>query len=88
MTMPVNIPLMDAFQCAAKVTPEITITPGVMGGAPCIKDTRIPVYMVLDEIEHYGTIEGVLKSYPRLNTEQVNAALQFAKTVVECSRVE
>lgn len=79
-----TIPLMEAFHCAAKAIPGISITPGVMGGAPCITDTRIPAYMILDEMEHYGTIEGVQESYPRLTVEQIKAALQFAKTVVEC----
>ena len=79
-----TVPLMEAFHCAAKVIPGISITPGVMGGAPCITDTRIPAYMVLDEMEYYGTIEGVQGSYPRLTVEQIKAALQFAKTVVEC----
>jgi uncharacterized protein (DUF433 family) len=55
-----------------------------MAGAPCIRGTRIPVYMVLDAIEHYGGVEAALRSYPRLTIQQIKDAIGFAKLVVEC----
>ncbi|PYV33175.1 MAG: hypothetical protein DMG22_10825 [Acidobacteria bacterium] len=76
--------LAEVFRTAAKQCPLIGTDPHVMAGAPCIAGTRIPVYGVLDALEHLGTIDGVLQSYPRLTTEQVKDAIMFAKLVVEC----
>jgi uncharacterized protein (DUF433 family) len=63
--------------------PGISIDPDVMTGAPCIGGTRIPVYMVLDAVEHYGSLD-VGQSYAGLTPQQVKDAIGFAKLVVEC----
>ena len=78
-----QIPLRRAFDDAAKKNPSIMSSPGVLGGSPCLRGTRIPVYMVLDAIEYYGTLEGALISYPQLNIDQVREAVRFAKSVME-----
>jgi uncharacterized protein (DUF433 family) len=79
-----TIPIVDAFRNAARFYSHVSIDPNVMAGAPCIEGTRIPVYMVLDAIEYYGSIEGAIKSYPSLTVSQVIEALGFSKLVVEC----
>jgi uncharacterized protein (DUF433 family) len=78
------LPLIDVFRTAAKSYPSISIDPEVMGGAPCISGTRIPVYMILDAIECNGTVESALRSYSRLTIQQVQDAIGFAKLIVEC----
>ena len=78
------LPVAGAFRIASKEYPSISVDPEVMGGAPCVVGTRIPVYMILDAIEYHGTIEGAIRSYPRLTVEQVKDAIGFAKLVVEC----
>jgi uncharacterized protein (DUF433 family) len=78
------IPVFKAFDSAVSEYPEISVDAEVMGGAPCIAGTRIPVYMVLDAIEHYGEVSAALRSYPSLNLEQIKAAVGFAKLVIEC----
>jgi uncharacterized protein (DUF433 family) len=83
-TIAYTIPLIDIFRTAAKSYPSINIDPEVMGGAPCISGTRIPVYMILDAIECNGTVESALHSYSRLTIQQVQDAIGFAKLVVEC----
>ncbi len=40
--------------------------------------------MVLDAVEHYGNLEGALKSYPDLSMEQVKQAVSFSAYVLEC----
>jgi uncharacterized protein (DUF433 family) len=79
-----NVPLSASFQLAAGEYPTISIDTDVMAGAPCIGGTRIPVYMVLDAVEHYGDVEAALRSYPRLTVQQIKDAIGFAKLVVEC----
>ena len=79
-----SLPLVEVFHQAASEVPTVSVHPNTMAGAPCIAGTRIPVYGILDALEDHGTLEGVLKSYPRLTLEQVKDAVLFAKLVVEC----
>jgi len=57
----------------------------VLGGTPRIAGTRIPVSMVLDAVQHYGSLEGAIKSYPDLIPDQVREAISFASLVLERS---
>lgn len=58
--------------------PRISMTPGVMGGKPCIKDTRLPVEHIIGYLGAGDTIEEVLEAYPFITREDVLAALAFA----------
>ncbi len=80
-----NISMREAFAHAERQVPSIVVRRSLMGGNPCIKGTRIPVYMILDGIEYYGNLKGVLKSYPQLTIEQARDAVRFSKIVMECS---
>ena len=80
-----NISMREVFSLTAKQVPSIAVRRGLMGGNPCIKGTRIPVYMILDGVEHYGNLKGVRKSYPHLTIEQVRDAVRFSKIAMECS---
>lgn len=73
----------SAFIKATEVVASVSLDRGILGGAPCIRGTRIPVYMVLDAVEYYGSLKGALKSYPHLTLEQVKDAVRFAKLVLE-----
>lgn len=78
------VPVAEAFQTASNEYPSISVDSQVMAGAPCVEGTRIPVYMILDAIEHYGNVEEALRSYPTITLQQVKDAIGFAKLVVEC----
>jgi uncharacterized protein (DUF433 family) len=56
----------------------ITSNPKILFGKPAIKDTRIPVELVLDELAAGMSIDELLEEYPRLTREAVYAALAFA----------
>ena len=56
----------------------ITSDPNVLSGKPAIKDTRIAVEHILDELAGGTTIEELLEEYPRLSREAIYAALAFA----------
>ncbi len=56
----------------------ITSDPNVLFGKPAIRDTRIAVEHVLDELAGGTTIEQLLEEYPRLTREAIYAALAFA----------
>ena len=57
---------------------HITVDPNVCHGRACIKGTRIMVYVVLDNLAAGLTPEEVVRSYPSLSRESVQAAINYA----------
>lgn len=57
---------------------RITQQPGMMGGKPCIRGTRVTVGMVVGQIGAGRTIEDVLADHPNLEREDVLQALRYA----------
>lgn len=62
---------------------RIQSSPGVLGGKPVIRGTRIPVSLILNFIANEMTSEEILKEYPQLEAEDIRAALFFAEKVTE-----
>ena len=52
--------------------------PEICGGQVCIRGTRIPAALILDALAGGDTIEDLLRGYPTLTREGVNAALAYA----------
>ncbi|HEY7390304.1 MAG TPA: DUF433 domain-containing protein [Bryobacteraceae bacterium] len=50
----------------------------VMMGKPCVKGTRIPVYLLLEKMAAGESFEKLLNVYPQLTTEDLRACLQYA----------
>lgn len=61
----------------------ITSDPDILYGKPTIKGTRIPVDLILEKLAHGETTEQLLKAYPRLNREAIDACLFFAAEAVK-----
>ena len=57
---------------------HITVDPDVCHGRACIKGTRIMVSVVLDNLAAGLTSEEIVRSYPSLNHEAVQAAIAYA----------
>jgi uncharacterized protein (DUF433 family) len=49
-----------------------------MGGQLCVKGTRIPVSVVLDNLAAGLSAEAIVASYPPLSPDDVRAAIQYA----------
>ena len=63
---------------------RISVDPEIMGGAPCIKGTRVPVHAVIAVVAARCSIEEAVKAYPHISVEDVKDALVFsAEAVVE-----
>ena len=60
---------------------HITIDPGIQGGKPVIKGTRMPVHIIVGSLAGGMSIEEVCEQY-RLTEEQVRAALGYAAETV------
>lgn len=56
----------------------ITVDPNISHGQACIKGTRIMVSVVLDNVAAGLTKEVILRSYPTLTGEAIQAALAYA----------
>ena len=57
---------------------RISIDPAVCHGQACIKGTRIPVAVVLDNLAAGLSAEDIVASYPTLRVEDVRAATAYA----------
>lgn len=57
----------------------IVSTPDVLHGKPRLKDTRIPVSMVLGYLAAGATIDDVIAEYPDLTKTHVMACLSYAR---------
>jgi uncharacterized protein (DUF433 family) len=56
----------------------IGIDPEIMGGTPCVKGTRITVYVIEARITGSATVEGLLEDYPYITRADIDAAVDYA----------
>jgi uncharacterized protein (DUF433 family) len=56
----------------------IVMNPDILGGKPCIKETRISVEFILELVASGATREDILQKYPQITAEGLSAALQYA----------
>jgi len=57
---------------------RIEVNPDVMLGKPVIRDTRIPVELIVRKLGEGATEADLLDAYPRLTQEDIRAALAYA----------
>ena len=62
---------MDALE-------HISVNPDVCHGKACIKGTRVMVSVILDNLAAGLTAEEIIKSYPALAKEDIQAAVAYA----------
>jgi uncharacterized protein (DUF433 family) len=61
---------------------RITLSPGQMGGIPCIRGLRIPVSTVVGMIADGMADAEILRSFPDLQLEDIREALRYAAEAV------
>jgi uncharacterized protein (DUF433 family) len=57
---------------------RIAVNPSVCHGKACIKGTRIMASVILDNLAAGLTQEEILKSYPSIAAEDIQAAIAYA----------
>jgi uncharacterized protein (DUF433 family) len=67
--------------------PRITRDLAIMVGKPCIRDTRIPVDLILRKLAADRSRERLLSDYPALESADVDAALSYAAAVIAGERL-
>lgn len=56
----------------------ITVDPAICHGQACIQGTRIPASVVLDNLAAGVTPEDLMRSYPTLTREAIQASVAYA----------
>jgi uncharacterized protein (DUF433 family) len=56
--------------------------PGILGGKPVVKGTRISVELILEYLADGCSVADVVANYPQISEEAVRAALAFAHDMV------
>ena len=57
---------------------RVVVDPGLCGGKPCIRGTRIYIAIILDALGEGLSPGEVIEHYPSLTTEDVRAAMVYA----------
>jgi len=61
---------------------HITSDPKIMFGKPVIKNTRIPVDLILEKLAAGDKTEDLLEAYPSLSKEDIISCLLFASETI------
>jgi uncharacterized protein (DUF433 family) len=57
---------------------RITSDPGILGGKPTIRGTRISVALILEWVASGASRDDILRKHPHLTAEDVEQALTYA----------
>lgn len=66
---------------------HIVSDPVILRGKPCIKNTRIPVALVLGYLAAGRDAAGIVREFPDLKPEDVSACLDYARDLAEFAAV-
>ena len=57
---------------------QIICDPKILMGKPIVAGTRISVELILEKLAAGETVEQILRAHPRLTSQGIRAALEFA----------
>jgi uncharacterized protein (DUF433 family) len=63
---------LDWSQC-----PDVELIPGKVSGAWLLRNTRMPVSIIFENLEYGASIEEIIENYG-ITREQIQAILEFA----------
>ena len=66
---------------------RIAVDPGVLVGKPVVKGTRLSVEFIIDLLAQGWTEEDILRNYPGLTSEDIQACLAYASMVLRAEKV-
>jgi uncharacterized protein (DUF433 family) len=62
---------------------HISSSPNILFGKPVIRNTRIPIDLILEKLAAGDSIEDILGAYPNISREDVVACLLFAADTIK-----
>lgn len=66
---------------------RIELDPRVCNGKPVIRGTRIPVQVLLEQIASGKTWDDLVRGYPGLTDQDIQAALLYASAAIEHAEI-
>ena len=64
---------------------RISVDPNICHGQPCVRGTRIMVWLILQYLANGDGVEDILAAYPSLTREDIQACLAYgAEAAREC----
>ncbi|MBC8233423.1 DUF433 domain-containing protein [bacterium] len=66
-----------------KLFERISSDPDICHGKPCIKGTRIPVYLIVSLIAEGEDTESIIRDYPSVTHDDIKAAMKYAAKLCE-----
>jgi uncharacterized protein (DUF433 family) len=66
---------------------RIVIDPAILAGKPVIKGTRLAVEFVIDLLAQGWSESEILRNYPGLTPEDIQASLSYARDLLREERV-
>lgn len=67
---------------------RVELDPRVCNGKAVIHGTRIPVSVILDQVASGESWGSIIKGYPELKKEDIQAALFYASALIDRSEVK
>ena len=68
-----------------ELAPHIVSDSEIRGGEPVIAGTRVPVRLILENLEAGHTFDEILENYPSLTRETIQAALHWAAELTDAA---
>jgi len=66
---------------------RIVSTPDVLRGKPRIRDTRIPVSLILGYLAEGASLDDLQREFPDLTPDDITACLRYARDLSEFEMV-
>ena len=66
---------------------RIAIDPEILVGKPVVKGTRLAVEFIIDLLAQGWTDKDMLRNYPSLSQEDIQACLRYASSVLKSDKV-
>ncbi len=71
-----------------KLLKRITVNPEIFAGKPILRGRRLAVEHVLGMLAAGDTMEDILRAYPWLEREDIQACLIYARRIAANERIE
>ncbi len=66
---------------------RIVVDPGILVGKPVVKGTRLAVEFIVDLLAQGWSEADILRSYPGLTREDIQACLSYASAILKAEKV-
>jgi uncharacterized protein (DUF433 family) len=73
--------------CTMEWQHRVVIDPDILVGKPVIKGTRIAVEFIIDLLAQGWTEADILRNYPGVTRDDIQACLAYASTILKAEKV-